>query len=213
MSIFASASRDRCPPDSVSTFCSHTFRVRARRRAASPPACAARRTRRPASKSCWTSWYCSSVFSSASPVSSAISCSRSRSSVGQLVQVAEGELALVDHGVLRLERRILRQIPELDAIADGGRPRIADEFAGERFEQRRLAAAVGADQPDALAGVDGEGKLVEQRALAEGFFDVVDRGDRHKRKTRLTKFDWRIKSECSNPEWLMPNNAMATRLH
>ena len=50
--------------------------------------------------------------------------------------------------------------------------------AGDDVEQRRLAGAVAADEADALAVVDGQCRLVEQRVKAVREFGVLQ-GDQH----------------------------------
>ena len=47
-------------------------------------------------------------------------------------------------------------------------PGVGDELAADQREQARLAAAVGADQPDLVAGMDREVGAVEQALCAAG---------------------------------------------
>ena len=49
----------------------------------------------------------------------------------------------------------------------------------EDLQQRRLAGAVAADDGDPLAGIDLERDLVEQRQVAEGDGDTVERNEGH----------------------------------
>ena len=53
--------------------------------------------------------------------------------------------------------------------------------ARDHLEQRRLAGAVAADEPDALAVVDGEAGAVEQRMQAERELGVLEGEERHGR--------------------------------
>ena len=98
MSSCASASRDRCPPESVSTVCSHVSRPRP-----TPSSVASSlwcQTYPPArSNSCWIVWYLSSVFSSASPVLLGHRVLEVAQLVGEVVQLRERQLGLVDDGV------------------------------------------------------------------------------------------------------------------
>ena len=58
-------------------------------------------------------------------------------------------------------------------------PRVGRQLAADDLQQRRLARAVAADDRDALAGVDLERDVVEQRQVAEGDRDVVEGDQRH----------------------------------
>ena len=115
MSSFASARRERCPPESVGDVLLPRFAAEAdaeeRRLEPVPPRVAAgelevvldglvlRAASSPARR----------------PVCSAISCSMLAQPVGELVQLGERQLGLVDDGVGRVERRVLREVADLHA--------------------------------------------------------------------------------------------------
>ena len=61
-------------------------------------------------------------------------------------------------------------------FGDGDDAGVGDDLAGEDFEERGLAGAVGADEADALAALDVEVELVEEDALAEGLLDCLECG-------------------------------------
>jgi len=60
--------------------------------------------------------------------------------------------------------RVLDQVVAVDADAAGGRA----QNAGEGSQRRGLAGAVGTDQPDDLAGGDGERQVVDRGERAGG---------------------------------------------
>ena len=95
------------------------------------------------------------------------------------MQIRKRQLGLIDHGVGRIEDRILGEIADAHAAADGYDSTFGRHLAHHNFEERRLAAAVVADQADALAPVDVEIELVEEDALAKCFLDVCEGGDGH----------------------------------
>src|SRR5206468_1201062 len=76
---------------------------------------------------------------------------------------------------------ILREVTDFDAVGDGDRAGVGDDLADEDFEKGCFARAVGADEPESLAALDVEVELVEERALAEGLFEVGERGEGHQR--------------------------------
>jgi hypothetical protein len=92
--------------------------------------------------------------------------------VGQLVELREGLFGLVDDGALVVELRVLREVADLGALGDGDDAGVGNNFAGEDFEECRLAGAVGADEPEALALFDIEAEAVKDDPLAEGLFEI-----------------------------------------
>src|SRR3954471_8444902 len=56
----------------------------------------------------------------------------------------------------------------------------------DRFQQRRLAGAIAADQRDALAAVDPEVHILEERQGTEGQAGALQVKDRHEDSERLT---------------------------
>ena len=88
----------------------------------------------------------------------------------QLVEAARGE-----HPVLRGDRqvalaRVLRQVAELAGAAQVAGVRLA--LAGEDAQRGGLAGAVAADEADAVAGLDAQGRVGEQDARAGAQFEV-----------------------------------------
>ncbi len=76
---------------------------------------------------------------------------------------------------------VIRHVESLRQIANAQTGRVEDhaaavgrDLAQDDAQQRGLAAAVGADQPDALARIDGEGDVLEQQRFCAGkaFGDV-----------------------------------------
>ena len=59
-------------------------------------------------------------------------------------------------------------------------PAVDVEEAGDGVEQRRLAAARGAEQDDELAVVDIEIEVLEDLEVAEGDAEILDRDFRHR---------------------------------
>ena len=70
--------------------------------------------------------------------------------------------------------RLLRQRAHAPARRDRDRPALGRELAADRPEQRRLAGAVAADQPDARAGHDLHRAVVDQKPAGEADRDVRD---------------------------------------
>src|SRR3546814_10111679 len=55
---------------------------------------------------------------------------------------------------------------------------VGRNLAGQQLEQGRLARAVGADDADAVAALDAEGEIPDDRAVAEPLGDMI--GDDHR---------------------------------
>ncbi len=71
----------------------------------------------------------------------------------------------IDQG-LRTLRRLLPHRRQLRAGGEADVAAVHRQFAGDGAQQGGLAGAVAADQADAAAGVDGQVRLVQQRAAA-----------------------------------------------
>ena len=72
-------------------------------------------------------------------------------------------------GIVGLELQTLRQVS--DAQIGGGElhhARVGQLVAHQNAEQRGFAAAVGANQADALTGVDGKGNIFKKGVQPEG---------------------------------------------
>jgi hypothetical protein len=85
----------------------------------------------------------------------------------------------IGDGSIRRQRHVLDQSRDASAGLSQHEARIGLQIAAENLQQRRLAGAVAPDDGDALAGVHLEGDLVEQREMAEGDGDTVERYERH----------------------------------
>ena len=72
------------------------------------------------------------------------------------------------HRRLRVERVGLDDLVQARRARAGHPPGVGRQGAGEDLEQRRLAPAVAADDPDPCPGPDPEGDLVEDGSGAEG---------------------------------------------
>ena len=104
------------------------------------------------------------------------------------LQVGEEPVAVPDEGLHRLDQRagrqlqdVLRQVADARAAGAGQLALVGLALAGEDAQERRLAGAVGADEPDALARLDGEADLVEDELAAEGEGELVRGDERHGR--------------------------------
>ena len=82
-------------------------------------------------------------------------------------EIGERKARFVLQRVTAVRQPILRQVADREAVRldDDARVRLLE--AGEHLEQRGLARAVRAAQPDALLVIDLPGDVVEQDALAE----------------------------------------------
>ncbi len=83
-------------------------------------------------------------------------------------------------GARSVLRRLLRDPRDADVRREPELAVVEVDPAGEHAEQRRLAGAVAADQPDALARIELERHVVQQRAVAEGEAGVSERGEWHR---------------------------------
>ena len=97
----------------------------------------------------------------------------------------------------RLAQRLGGRQHRLLLDARDGQARPALHFAGiernlseQRAQQRRLAGAVAADEPDAIAGLDGDRSAIEQRMQAEREFRVLEGDQCHGGSTT----DWRVRA-------------------
>ncbi len=86
---------------------------------------------------------------------------------------------MLQHRPLRLQPGILRQVVDAHAAPHGNRAGVRAIQAGDHAQQGGLAAAVQADQADAVAAVDQQVDLVQQHALAKLLGDVLQRDQVH----------------------------------
>ena len=107
-----------------------------------------------------------------------------------IVRIERAEAFADDLGdrSIRRQRHVLHQPRDPHAGLPQHEARIGLQIAAEDLQQRRLAGAVAADDGDPFTGIDLEGDLVEQRQVAEGEGDTVERNERHGifKRTRLT---------------------------
>ncbi len=99
--------------------------------------------------------------------------------VREMVQIGEAEFGLVDHGVFGIEDRVLDEIADLGVSANRDGAEVGLLLAGEHPEEGGFARAVGPDEADAFAFVDGEVEFLEEDFFAEVLFDVDEGGDGH----------------------------------
>ena len=77
----------------------------------------------------------------------------------------------------RGQRHVLDEPRDAQSGLTPHRPRVGRQLAADDLQQRRLAGAVAADDRHPLAGVDLQRHIVEQRQMAEGEGDVIERDD------------------------------------
>jgi hypothetical protein len=94
-------------------------------------------------------------------------------------QIAEPLGHDVEHRVVRVEGDVLHQARHLDAGVAPHRAGVGRELAAHDLHEGGLAGAVPADERQALAGLDLQRDVVEQRQVAVGVGDVVERDERH----------------------------------
>ena len=101
-----------------------------------------------------------------------------------LVVRVERPQAVADHRghrAIRRQRHVLLQPRHANARLPQDEARVRLQVAAQDLQQRGLAGAVAADDGDALAGVNLEGDLVDERQMAEGDGNTVERDERHRR--------------------------------
>jgi hypothetical protein len=85
---------------------------------------------------------------------------------------------VVYRGVGR-QQRLLRQVADAQLAAHRALAGVGLQVGGEDAQQRRLAAAVRAEQPDALAVTDDQRHALQQVPVAERHVHVLERQQRH----------------------------------
>src|SRR5215471_1738545 len=86
--------------------------------------------------------------------------------------IAAGDL--LEHRLLAIERVArLIDIAELDCLADADRTVVGPVLAHDHAEQRGLAGPVRPNHADNSSGRQLEGEIVDQKPLAEAFFEVL----------------------------------------
>ena len=85
----------------------------------------------------------------------------------------------VEHRPIGRERNVLHQSgdAQIGLAPDGAGVRL--HVAADDLQQRRLARAVASDDTDALARLNLKARIIEQREMAVGHRDVVERNKRH----------------------------------
>jgi hypothetical protein len=104
-------------------------------------------------------------------------------------QLAERRLGLVEQGTASLERLILFEQEGAGARVQADVAGVRGVLAGQDAHERRLAGAVRADEPDALAVVKLEGQVVEQRPAVEGPRQVRTAQQKHRTSLGFTPRD------------------------
>ncbi len=89
-------------------------------------------------------------------------------------ELAEARRDLVEHRAIGRAWHLLVEPRHAQAGRAPDRARVGRLFAGYDPQQRRLARAVAADQADALAGLDAQVRVLEERQMAKGERDGVE---------------------------------------
>src|SRR5262245_44437742 len=96
---------------------------------------------------------------------------------------------LVTYGLRRVEIVALAEQRELQPVGPRDRPRVGLLHTRHQPQQRRLAAAVGADDPDPVAGRHVERDAAQHRARAVALLDVLEI-DEVARRCRYVEADY-----------------------
>ena len=99
-----------------------------------------------------------------------------------LPQLAVAHEGHVEDRVLLVEELVLAQHADAGPLGQADLAVAGLQLTGEDVEQRRLAGAVGADEAVALPGVEHEGDIGEEGAVAVDLGEVRDR--EHERETK-----------------------------
>ena len=99
----------------------------------------------------------------------------------ELADIAEAVGDHVEHRAVCGQRNVLREPADAQARLKRYRTGVDRPLAAQNLKNRRLAAAVPADQRHAFARLDLQHDIVEQRQMSEGERDMVERGNRHLR--------------------------------
>jgi hypothetical protein len=85
----------------------------------------------------------------------------------------------VEHGPRVLKWGVLREPSDAQAGLPPDAARVRRQLAADDLQQRRFAGAVAPDDADALAGLNLEAGVVEQRKVSEGERHVIERDEGH----------------------------------
>ena len=102
------------------------------------------------------------------PARPRVSAKRAPRSVPESATTIEGSVDHGTHGGTGAESRVLLDVTEARALADGYFSAIGVDLARQNAEERGLAGTVRTDQADAVAFGDGEGNILEKRLGSEG---------------------------------------------
>src|SRR5215213_4518928 len=80
----------------------------------------------------------------------------------------------VEHSLLRVERRVLRQIADGHAFGKYYAPLVRFLFSGDEAQQGSLARAIDADQSDAVTGIQPQTDVFKERSNAVVLADCFD---------------------------------------
>jgi hypothetical protein len=92
---------------------------------------------------------------------------------GGLPPRGEGVLHHLARALLRIEQRLLRDVPDLEPAPHAQGPAIRRLDAGEDPRQGRLPRPVRADEPDPLAARQREGRIIEDHLRAKRLSKVL----------------------------------------
>jgi hypothetical protein len=93
-------------------------------------------------------------------------------------QRAEARCDLVEHVAVGGARHVLLEPGDAQPGAAPDRAGVGRQVAGDHLQQAGLAGPVAADEGDALARLDAQVGRVEEREVAEGEGDAVEREKR-----------------------------------
>ncbi len=97
----------------------------------------------------------------------------------QFVQMRKSQLGFVDDCVGRVKARLLREMADLQPPVDRHHARLRLHLPCDDFEKSGFSRAIIADQPDALAAVEQQVGLIENNAIAERLFEILEGEERH----------------------------------
>ena len=95
------------------------------------------------------------------------------------MQGIEGPRGRLLHGVAGNELRMLAEMADPDASCELHRAMVGLELARDDAEKCALSRSVPADEPDLLAGLDGQRRTVEDGPGREGVSDACEGEERH----------------------------------
>ena len=98
--------------------------------------------------------------------------------VMQIADAAAAGDGLIEDGAARHLLDVLAEVADGELLRDRDLAVVRRFFAGDHAENRRLAGAVGSDEPDLFAGIELERRVHEEDLLAVLLVDVRERDHR-----------------------------------